>query len=369
MIAIDKQFPYVRTMNAQNTSAEPIDSSVRYLGIDLGGTSIKFGRVTDSGEIEYQSQAPTDSKEGRDALLRQLGDIGESLVKETLQRGFTAPYIGIVAPGAVDAGTGTIIAGSPNIPDWVGAEISRTLESRLDIPVLVENDARGMALAEFRLGAGRDVSSTLSITVGTGIGGAIIINNQLWRGHGQSAGEIGHTIIDVDDSLTASSPSNSSHKKTLSGTLENLTSARAIERRAKSKLENAGVSKVFAEILDGASLDSLSARQIFEAYHQGDSLAIESLQETGEILGKALAGFVNLLNPEMVIIGGGVTDAIPEIVDWVAAEIKQTALSSASENLSVRRAELGNSAGLLGAALLGKEPFWKELLQSKSKHK
>ncbi len=322
--------------------------------------------------VEYESKAPTASSKGRDALLEQLSNIGELLIKETHQRGFTAPYIGIVAPGAVDAKHGKIIAGSPNIPGWVGAEISRTLEPRLKIPVLVENDARGMALAEFRLGAGRGVSSTLSITVGTGIGGAIIINNQLWRGRGQSAGEIGHTIIDVDDSLITATTLESTHKQALNGTLENLTSARAIERRVRSKLEKIGVSKVFAEIIDGAALESslasLSARQIFEAYHRGDSLAIESLKETGAILGKALAGFVNLLNPEMVIIGGGVTDAIPEIVDWVAANIRKTALSSATADLSVRQAELGNSAGLLGAALLGKEPLWKEILTSKPKY-
>jgi glucokinase len=366
-MAMRKQTPYVLSMSPQAPNPESASPNIRYLGIDLGGTSVKFGRVTETGVIEYQSQSPTASAEGRDALLSQLGDIGGALVKEAHQHGLVAPYLGIVAPGTVDAQGGRIIAGSPNIPNWVGAEISRTLEPRLGIPVLVENDARGMALAEFRLGAGRNVSSTLSLTIGTGIGGAIIINNQLWRGHGQSAGEIGHTLIDVDDSLMDANDQDSTSAIPPAGTLENLTSARAIERRIKRKISEHGISEAFGKLLNGAKPGTLVARQVFKAYHLGDKLAVECLKETGDILGCALAGFVNLLNPEMVIIGGGVTDAIPEIVDWVAEKIKATALSSATADLSVRRAELGNSAGLLGAALLGREPFWQEILRHKQK--
>ncbi len=339
-------------MNADNAN-----HVIRYLGIDLGGTSVKFGRATEGGVVEYQSKSATRSAKGRDALLAQLADIGESMLTETTRLNYKVQYLGIVTPGAVDAEYGRIIGGSPNLPDWVGAEISATVEKKLGIPVLVENDARGMALAEFRFGAGRDISSALCITVGTGIGGAIIIDNQLWRGFSQTAGEIGHSIIDVDNSLTEGG---------LRGTLENLTSATAIERRMKRMLQENGLTETFKGILKGAPIDDLLARQIFDAYHLDDELAVRCLRETGDILGRSLAGFVNLLNPEMVIIGGGVTDAVPELVTWVADTIQERALISASSDLQVTRATLGNSAGLLGAALLGKERFWRDLLRRKS---
>ncbi len=351
-------------MTAQRANTESSKQEVRYLGIDLGGTSVKFGRVTELGVIESQSKSATVSERGRDALMGQLGDIGETLLSEARKFGYEPPYLGIVTPGAIDAERGRVIGGSPNIPGWVGAEIATTLEKRLGIAVLVENDARGMALAEFRFGAGRDVASVLCVTIGTGIGGAIIINNQLWRGHSQSAGEIGHTIIDVDDSLT----SQASQGEPLAGTLENLTSARAIERRMQRILAEHGSSEIIDRILSEAgrvAVEKLSARHIFDAYHLGDKFAVDCLKETGEILGRGLAGIVNLLNPEMVIIGGGVADAVPDIVAQVADKIKTTALVSATSDLKVMHAELGNSAGLIGAALLGQEPFWQELLERK----
>ncbi len=345
---------YVHRMKSEALKNQ--NTNVRYLGIDLGGTSVKYGRVTESGDIECQSSSPTVSGQGRDALLGQLAAIGERMLAEARTLGHEIHYLGIVTPGAVDAERGRIIGGSPNIPDWMGSEISATLESQLKIPVLVENDARGMALAEFNFGAGRDVDSILCVTIGTGIGGAIIINNQLWRGHSQSAGEIGHIIVDIDDSISNSE---------LSGTLENLSSARAIERRMRRKLSAQKSSEVISKILRIADAEQLTAREIFEAYKLGDKLAIETLKETGDILGRSLAGIVNLINPEMVIIGGGVTDAVPEIVNWVANKVKDVALVSAVSDLQIAPAKLGNSAGLIGAALLGQEPYWQTLLEKK----
>lgn len=332
-------------------SASP-SANIQYPGLDLGGTSIKFGIVDSAGKVISQSSEPTRSSEGREKLLGQLGDIASKLLQEIRTSGAVAEYVGVVTPGAVDAEVGEVIGGSPNIPDWVGATIGGALSERLSIPILVENDARAMALAELRLGAAQGAKSAICLTLGTGIGGGLIIDGRLWRGASETAGEIGHTIVDLSAELTDGE---------ISGTLENLASARALERRARRLLAS-GLTPYFAEVLKGKSLDKLVAAEIFRAYRQGDPTALRCLQETFQILGKSLAGFVNLLNPEVVIMGGGIVEAVPDLVSQVGEIIHQTALSSAVGKLKVLPASLGNRAGFIGAAILGGESPWREIL-------
>lgn len=322
------------------------------IGIDLGGTNIKYGCLNAAGDIIAHASEATLADSGSEALLDQLANIAEKLIRDN-EDSSTIELVGVVTPGAVDISSGAVIGGSPNIPGWVGAQIGKTLRNRLNLPVLVENDARAMALAELRLGAGKGVSSAICLTIGTGIGGAVILNGQLWRGSSQSAGEIGHMVVDIDGQLGDDG---------LPGSLESLAAAPAIVRRLKRAL-NEEVTPVFQELLAGLSIDSLTARHVFEAYDRGDVLARESIEETARILGLGLVGVVNTFNPERVIIGGGVVDAVGAIVPLIADKICALALSSAVENLSVVRAELGNQAGFIGAALLASEDDWKPALK------
>ncbi len=324
------------------------------IGIDLGGTNIKYGCLDAAGNTVVYASEATLAHSGADNLLRQLGDIAEKLIREN-ENSHTIESLGVVTPGAVDITSGVIIGGSPNIPGWVGARIGQTLKERLNLPVLVENDARAMALAELRLGAGKGVSSAICLTIGTGIGGAVIMNGQLWRGSSQSAGEIGHMVVDIDGQLGDDG---------LPGSLESLAAAPAIVRRVRRAL-NENMTPVFRELLAGSTIDLLTARQVFEAYHREDVLAREAMNKTAQILGLGLVGIVNTFNPERVIIGGGVADAVGAIVPLIDDKIRSLALSSAVESLSVAPAQLGNKAGFIGAALLASEDAWKPLLTAK----
>ena len=324
------------------------------IGIDLGGTNIKYGCLNAAGDIVSNDSEATLSHSGAETLLKQLGDIAERLIHDN-QKSYIIESVGVVAPGAMDISTGTVIGGSPNIPGWVGATIGKTLSERLNLPVLVENDARAMALAELRLGAGKGVSSAICLTIGTGIGGAVILNGKLWRGRSQSAGEIGHMVVDFDGELGDDG---------LPGSLETLAAAPAIVRRVRLAL-NGNMTGVFRELLAGSSIDSLSARQVFDAYEKGDALAREVVEKTAQVLGLGLVGVVNTFNPERVIIGGGVADAVCAIVPMIEDTIRRLALSSAVDKLSVVRAELGNQAGFIGATLLASEDDWKPLLKAR----
>ncbi|MFQ5608540.1 MAG: ROK family protein, partial [Candidatus Zixiibacteriota bacterium] len=238
-------------------------------------------------------------------------------------------------------------------------EIGGTLSGRLSMPVAVENDARAMALAELRVGAAQGAHSAICMTVGTGIGGGIILDGKLWRGHSQSAGEIGHAVIDIDGELGDDG---------LPGSLESLAAAPAIQRRVRRELEKT-MTQVFEEKLAGASLDTLTARQVFEALDLADPVATRALQDTAFILGSGLTGLVNAINPERVIIGGGVSDAAPSLAPLVEAQIRRSALSSAVSDLRVLKAELGNQAGFIGAAFLSTEEPWRSQLQRDSNKK
>jgi len=212
------------------------------------------------------------------------------------------------------------------------------------MPVFVDNDANAMALAESRFGAAVGSKSVVCATVGTGIGGGLIIDGKVWRGASGSAAELGHIPIDLNgpDCLCGGK-----------GCVEAYCSSRAMVARAKKKLSG-GLTPTFDEVLDNG-LDSLNIKKLFLAARKQDEVAIEILEESARYLGIGLAGVVNLLNPETVVIGGGIADGGAGFVELVAAEIKNRAWSSATEELRIVKARLGNDAGFIGAGILGED--------------
>ena len=167
-----------------------------FAGIDLGGTFIKFGLVDMSAQVIFKSSVPT--PKGRRAILSEFARVTELLRQMAQDRGLRLQAVGVGSPGIVNATTGKIIGRSPNIPGWQGAEVGKALAKATGLKVVVDNDANVMALAEHRFGSGKGFSSGLYITVGTGIGSGIILNNQIWRGARFAGAEIGHTIIEKD---------------------------------------------------------------------------------------------------------------------------------------------------------------------------
>lgn len=312
-----------------------------YAGIDIGGTNIKYGLVDEKGKVLYRELRPTLADKGATPVMHLVTNIAERLMYHAAEEDYPVKYLGVGTPGSVDNRIGKVIGAAPNIPGWQGMEIGSNLKDRLNMPVYVDNDANAMALAELRFGAASGARSVVCVTVGTGVGGAVIIDGKLWRGSTFSAGELGHMTINFNGPEHAG----------IKGSIEGYCSSQAILGRVKAQLEN-HMTTEFEEALEG-SIDNLSIKRVFAALKKGDAIAKEIIDETAGYLGIGLAGIVNLLNPQVIVIGGGIVDGGGGFLEAVTATIKKHAFPSATEKLIVTRAVLGNDAGFIGAGLLG----------------
>ncbi len=313
-----------------------------YAGIDIGASSVKYGLVDSMGRIIYRNQKPTHVEKGTKPLLHLVTNIAETLLLRAAEEELPISWLGVGTPGVVDTDRGMIIGVSPNIPGWVGTELGSHLKDHLNLPVFVDNDANAMALAELHFGAGKRFENILCVTVGTGIGGAVIINRKIWRGSNFSAGELGHIIVDYNGKECGCGNI---------GCLEQYCTAPAMLRLAAQHLKN-GMSETMNELLSG-KIEFLNIKKLFAAAKKGDEMALSIIEESAKILGAGLSGVVNLLNPEAIIFGGGVIDGGAGYIEIVGAEIRRRSFKSATGNLRFIKAELGNDAGFIGAGILG----------------
>lgn len=316
-----------------------------YAGIDIGATNIKYGLVDQTGKVLFREQRPTVAEKGADALLHLVTNIGERLLLFAAEDDHEVRWVGIGTPGGVDARTGRVIGPCPNIAGWEGIEIGPHLSDRLNLEVYIENDVNAMALAEAKFGAAIGYNSVVCAAVGTGVGGGLILNGQLWRGASSTAGELGHMSINFEGP--------SCHDEAR-GCIEKYCCSAAIIARTRQKLKD-NMTEAFAEILNGDP-GNLNIKKLFQAAKKGDQVASAVIEETADYLAIGLAGIVNLLNPEIVVIGGGVADGGAGFVEAVSAGIRKRAFAPATEHLRVSRATLGNDAGFIGAAILGELP-------------
>ncbi|MFQ5498587.1 MAG: ROK family protein [Candidatus Zixiibacteriota bacterium] len=314
-----------------------------HAGIDIGATSVKFGLFDSTGNVLFREQRPTMADKGAQPLMHMVTNIGESLLYHAAEENLSVSYLGVGTPGAVDFKSGKVIGPCPNIKGWTGIDIAGNLRARLNLPVWVDNDVNAMALAEARFGVAIGADSAICVTVGTGVGGGVIIGGKLWRGSSFSAGELGHLPINSIDGPVCGCGNK--------GCLEAYCSSRAILNRAKRKLEKR-MSNTFENIL-GGDTKNLTIKKLFTAGKRGDEIAHETIDETARYLAIGLAGIVNLINPEVIVIGGGIADGGGGFLESVSAEVKQRAFSSAIKGLSIVKASLGNDAGFIGAGLLG----------------
>jgi len=315
----------------------------RYVGVDVGGTWVKAALVTFAGEIERFSEALT-APAGGDSLIGQIVTLAHDLTVEAEARGKTVAGVGVVTPGAIDIRSGVVVGKCPNIPDWQGQPLGRKLSCELGMNVFIDNDARGMALGELRFGAARGAGSALCVTVGTGIGGAIIIDGKVWHGASFTAGEIGHLCVQLDGEMC---------KCGLKGCLETVAATPAIQRRARERIGvKPGVILSSALREAGESVETVSIATLFRAAKLGDQVCRGALDLSAAILGQALGGLANVLDPELVLVGGGVADASDSYVREIGIALRASSLPTVSSRVIVRRAALGNQAGCVGAAAL-----------------
>jgi len=318
------------------------ESKKAFAGIDVGGTNIKFGLFYPDGKIIFKEQRPTLADKGAVPLMHLITNIAERLIMHASEDELEVPWLGVGTPGSIDFKTGQVLGQTPHIPGWEGMEIGENLRNRLNMPVWVDNDVNAMSLAELKFGAAVGAKSAVCVTVGTGVGGAVIIDGKLVRGQTHSAGELGHMTINFDGPLC---------KCGKKGCVEAYCSTSAIITKTKKKLEK-DMTPVFQELI-GGDITKLNIKNITLAAKQDDYVAKEVLEETAEYLAIGLGNIANLLNPQIIIIGGGIADGSPEFISYVSSAIRKHAFASAVKELKVTKAALGNDAGFIGAGLLG----------------
>lgn len=278
--------------------------------VDIGGTAIKYGVVNENAELLFQSETPTEAMNGGMSIMEKV---------KKLIYGMSADYIFsgicISTAGMVDR-QGAIFHSAPLIPDYIGVQVKQIMEQEFSLPCQVENDVRCAGLAEAVSGAAAGKNSALCLTVGTGIGGCVIIDGKIWHGFSGSAGEIGYIHME-------------------GGSFQELGAGSILVKNTERAL--------------GLSPGSLNGRIIFEKAASGDKVCIEMINRMTDVLGKGIANLCYLLNPEAVVIGGGVTGQGEPLRAEIEAAVKRYLLPVIADRTEIVFAKHGNDAGMLGA--------------------
>lgn len=307
-----------------------------YGAIDLGGTKIRALIADLDGREDGYDLRSSETDLGLDSVLQRMTD---SLAAAAAQAG-VAPGelrgVGIASPGAIDVTRG-IVAGAPQLPGWRNVPLAKVMSDRLGVPVALENDASAAALGEHRYGAGKGARHMLYFTVSTGVGGGIIIDWRLYTGASGAAGELGHMIIDMNAAETCPWCGR--------GCLESLASGTAIARRGEA-LVAAGRAPALAGLR--ATEGEVTSEMMGRAMQAGDEACREVFREAGRYMGIGLANYVNIFEPEVIVVGGGVSRSGPEFFEAAREGMYAHAIRALSKDVRLELAGLGEKSGLLG---------------------
>ncbi|MGE5174142.1 MAG: ROK family protein [Betaproteobacteria bacterium] len=299
------------------------------IGVDLGGTNLRTALLSPDGNILDRRAEATHASDGWKKVVLRLIDNIRRQQESASRKGLSIAAVGVGAPGIIQGDTGIVVK-SPNFPDWNNLPLKDELEKALDLPVTIENDANAAALGEQWLGAGSGIGSMILLTLGTGVGGGIVLNNQIWQGADGMAGELGHMTVIPDGRLCGCGNT---------GCLEMYASARGIvqsyrERRAHTS----------------PASEEITSEQVYEAARKGEADALAVMQGMGRMLGIGIANLINIFNPEMIVIGGRVKEAWPLFIDATREEIRNRAFEVPAARTQIVPSKLGDDAGLVGAA-------------------
>jgi glucokinase len=317
--------------------------------VDLGGTNIVVGVLPidggDGGMVALRT-VPTEAQRGAKYVVDRIIALIDEVRAEVLSRyGGEGPDfagIGIGSPGPLDRKTGTVI-NTPNL-GWRNFPLRDLISNGAGLPATLDNDANCATYGEWWLGAGRNVDTLVGLTLGTGIGGGIVLNGEIFHGISDAAGEIGHMTIDSTGRRC---------KCGNYGCLEAYASGPAIALRAMEGIE-AGAESLLPALVNGR-LEDITAATVYEAVVLGDPYANEVMRETAKFLGAGVGNLLNILNPEMVVITGGVTRAGDHLFVPLRAEVRRRAFKSAEEACQIVSARLPGTAGVIGAAAVFKK--------------
>ncbi len=304
-----------------------------FLGIDLGGTDTKLGIVDEHGRMVRSAKSPTHSRKGPNGVLADIASHARDLISSS--NGVKA--VGMGCPGPLSSRMG-IVYETPNLPGWDNVPAQKILEEHLQLPVTLNNDANAAAYGEWWVGAGADVDTMILFTLGTGVGGGLVLNDELFVGPDDTAGELGHMIINFDGPICGCG----NH-----GCIEAYASATAIRRDVKQALASGVKTKIL--IPEGAE-DDFGARVVYDAAMQGDEFAIELFRKVGYYLGIAAGTVINTFNPEMIAYGGALSNADDLIFKPLIETAMKNCFKTPGKRVQIVKATLGNDAGIIGAA-------------------
>jgi len=308
------------------------------LAIDLGGTKISTALVDSSGRIVAQDYRKTEAGGGPDEVIERMVDALRDVMEEAGASSDRVAAIGVGSPGPLNVHTGLVLS-PPNLPGWDRIPLRRRIREALGLRVYLDNDANAAALGEHRFGAGRGTAHMVYVTVSTGIGGGLILDGRLYHGISGGAGEVGHMAI-----LPDGPPCNCGSR----GCLEVLSSGTAIAREARRRVA-AGEPSLVADLVSDDPAQ-ITAKIVAEAAALGDEIARAVIDRAMGYLGVGMASLVNVFNPELIVIGGGLTNIGEPLFGAVRRGIEERAYPSYAEAVTVLPAELGDEAGVLGAA-------------------
>lgn len=309
------------------------------VGIDLGGTFTKVGVVDESAEVVSRTSRSTGADRGPEAVVEVLAEAAEEAV-ELAGAGWDAVRaVGLGAPGLIDCRAGVPLV-SPNLRLLEGVPLARRVGERLGrgVPVVLENDANAAAYGEYWAGVGRSAETLVLMTLGTGIGGGVVLDGKIWHGAHGFAGELGHAAIFADGTRCACGTR---------GCLEAYASASAMERRFVTTLRAGRASSLSEAAKEGKPV---TAQDIHQAAVEGDAAACEAIEETGRFLGIAATNYAHIFDPDLVVFAGGLIGAGDMLLDAARGEAELRMFPPVADKVRIVFAELGADAGLIGAA-------------------
>lgn len=307
------------------------------IGIDLGGTNIAGGLVSDDGKLVYKTSIPTITDKGEEGLLSAISDVVKEIITKAGDEKITC--VGIGVPGHADDQRGIVVYCN-NIP-FVNTDLAGYITKETNLPCYIGNDANAAALAEVRFGCAKEFDNAVMITLGTGIGAGLIINKRIFAGCNGAAGEIGHICL-YPDGIEC----NCGRR----GCYELYGSATALKRQTREAMENNPDSKMW-EI--AGSLDEVNGKTAFDAMRLGDEAGIAVIEQYTRYVATGVLDIINLLCPECIIFGGGIAKEGENLLGPIRKIVKKECYSDYGKQTQFQIAELGNDAGIIGAAFFG----------------
>lgn len=302
------------------------------IGVDIGGTFIKFALISSSGEIIHELKCSTEVSKGRNHIISKIIESINEINNTAIAKGLSVDGVGIGTPGIID--NGLVLGGAENLPEWESLPLAGIIEKTISFPVFIDNDANLMGLGEVYFGAKERDNDVVFLTVGTGIGGAMVLNGKLYGGHRNRGAELGHFIVNPDGETCSCGAK---------GCLEAHASVTALIHHYKKLCAN-NKRKKLPKTVDG--------KYIVEKYHKKEKEALEAMNLHFKYLSIGVAGFINFFSPQKVVIGGGISEAGTFYIDEVRKRALDLAMKETQIFTEICAATLGNKAGCYGAAAL-----------------